>query len=140
MSQGMTGRNLYLQFAGVNIAGVGLERYRNFNPQLQVDLVDDSAGTQLSKTYIDALADGTSSLTLIYRGSVDASVLAVLKERQYGTLLWGPEGTATGKPKGGVMAYVQSRNQPVPYNELATLEVTFQHSGTLHFDPATSTW
>lgn len=134
----MTGKDLYVAFNGATLAGVGKVVSRSFDPQYQIDTVDSSAGDQTSKTYLTALKDGTATMSLVYEGS--QNYMGSLVVGTYGSLVWGAEGTATGKPKGAVMAYVTSANKAIPYNDIVTLEVSWQFSGNLINDDMTSVW
>lgn len=130
------GKDGYVSFQGVAISA----DYRNFDIEMTVDVVEKSAGAEASKSYITTLKDGTAKLTYAYSGTAGTAYTNLLRVGQQGTLLWGPEGNATGKPKGGVKAIVVSQSKPMTYNDLITRTVAFQFTGDLLFDDEVNVW
>jgi hypothetical protein len=121
-----TGKNLYVIFGTTVLDGGS----RVFDPTEEIGLVDASAGSAGSRTYITTLEDGRASMELVDQtgdtaiwGAVDLGVEA--------TLEWAPEGTASGKPKHSCNAIVMSRNKRMPYDEVVTITVEFQFSGVV---------
>lgn len=138
ISDRVLGENLYISFSGSAINA----DFREFTVDLMVDTVDVSAGSETNKSYLTALQDGTGSLTWAYvdLGTADPGYIPVLKVDTKGTLLWGPEGTAAGLPKGGAVAYVTSVSKPHTYNDIVTRSCEFQFTGTLLFDDEDDVW
>ena len=120
------GNGLYITFGGTVLHS----DFRTFETEETVDMVDSSAGADVAKTYLKALEDGTASLELVDQ-TVGTLVWAAIKKGNYGTLVWGPEGTASGKPKQQVLAYSTSRGRSQPYNDVVVLTAQFQFSGTI---------
>lgn len=101
--------------------------YRNASPTEEVDLVDKSAGSDDSKTYLAALKDGSMSLELVIpSGTAGTAMWAAIAPATSGTLTWGGEGTAITQ---SVVAIVKSRGKPLVYNDLTMVSVEFQFSG-----------
>lgn len=138
ISDRVLGENLYVSFRGSAIQA----DFREFTVDLTLDTVDVSAGSEAAKSYLAALQDGTASLTWAYvdLGTADSGYIPQLKIGQEGTLLWGPEGTAAGLPKGGAVALVTSVSKPHTYNDIVTRTAEFQFSGTLLFDDEDDVW
>lgn len=126
----------FVSFKGTEISA----DYRSFEVELTVDMVESSAGNAASKSYIAALKDGTAKMTYAYAGTAGTAYSALLGVGEQGTLLWGAEGTATGKPKGGALAIVTSHSKPMSYNELITRSVTWQFTGDLLADDDVDVW
>lgn len=124
-----TGNDLYLTFAGTAIHA----DFRTFSTSEQIDLVDASAGADVAKTYLTALEDGTASLTLLDQtgGTAATAMWQLMDKGAEGSLIWGPEGTATGKPKHYVNAIVSSRDRSMPYDNVVELSFEFQFSGVV---------
>lgn len=123
---GFTGKNAYIKFGTTELQTY----YRTAGPTREIDLVDKSAGPDTSKTYLTALIDGTMDLVLVMpEGTAGTALLAALSPGTSGTLEWGPEGTAAGKPKNSVTAIVRRRGEPLEYAGVTTLAVSFQFSG-----------
>ena len=124
-----TGSTLFLSFAGTTISA----DYREFSASEEIDLVDASAGADVAKTYINALEDGTASLTLLDQtgGTAATAMWQLMDKGTSGTLIWSPEGTATGKPKHTVVAIVSSRERSIPYDDVVELSFEFQFNGVV---------
>lgn len=131
------GKDLYVSFAGQSI----IADYREFTVEETVDTVDKTAGSETDKSYIPTLKDATATLTYAYAGSVGTAISNLFKVSTQGTLLWGVEGTATGKPKGGwANGIVTAHSKPTTYNDLVVRTVTFQKSGTVLFNDEVDLW
>ncbi len=124
-----TGKDLYLAFKGTAIHA----RFRQFSTNEDVDLVDQSAGADVAKTYLTRLEDGDAELEFLDQaGGTAATALWNLCDKgAEGTLEWGPEGTATNKPRHYVNAIVKNRNREFPYDDVVKGKIPFQFSGVL---------
>lgn len=124
-----TGNDLYLSFAGTTVHA----DFREFSASEEIDLVDASAGADVAKTYLTALEDGTASLTLLDQtgGTAATAMWQLMDKGAEGSLIWAPEGTATGKPKHYVNAIVSSRERSMPYDDVVELTFEFQFSGVV---------
>lgn len=120
-----TGKNLYVTFGGT----VAQADYRSFEPTGEIGLEDGSAGADNGRTYKQTLKDGTSTLTLrSISGTAGTAMWKTWIEGAEGTLIWGPEGTATNSVKGSVYAIISSRNTPDTYDQVSEWTFEFQHS------------
>lgn len=121
-----TGSGAYLKFGATELQTY----YRTAAFDETVDLVDKSAGADGNKTYLSALKDGTYTQDIVMPTGGTALITA-LAVGTSGTLLFGPEGTAAGKPKASVLAIIQSRGRPLAYNDVTTMSVTWQFNGAV---------
>lgn len=120
---GYTGTDAYIKFDSTELHTY----YRNAGPTEEVDLVDKSAGSDDSKTYLAALKDGSMSLEIVIpSGTAGTALWAAIAPATEGTLEWGGEGTAITQ---SVNALVKSRGKPLVYNDLTMVSVEFQFSG-----------
>lgn len=121
-----TGSGLYLKFGSTVLSS----DFRNFSEEEEVGLVDSSAGNDQARSYLKTLEDGNATAELVHQtgGSV---VWGAVAKGASGTLEWGPEGTATGKPKHTVVAIVQSRKKDMPYDDVVVITAEFQFSGVV---------
>ena len=127
---GYTGSSAYLTFGGVN-----------FSPYLRATdsgedatLHDASAGNIVARDYLPDRADGDLAMEYVEpAGATGITLWAAIPPAGYGTspgtLEWGEQGTAAGKPKHTVGAYVLHRSRHVPYDDVAVVTVTFQFTG-----------
>jgi hypothetical protein len=104
--------------------------YRTFEPVEEIGLVESQAGNDTTKTYLTVLKDGTTPISLVDQTGGSALWTAVVPGTS-GTLEWGPEGTASGKPKHTVTALVKNRKRSQPYDGIVVLDVSFQFSGAV---------
>lgn len=133
------GKDLYIG-AGASGATAITGDQRTFTVSKTIDIVDLSAGADTDKGYTFSLKDGDASLELLDTGSSGSAVLALFQPGAQGTLLYGPQGTASGKPKGGFVYIVKDLKESYPYTDAVMLTVTFQKSGTALFLTSTDTW
>lgn len=122
---GATGTNLYAIFASTVLS----TNYRSYQTTDEMGLVDQSAGSDTGSTYLTTLRDGSSTFTVKHKAA-DTAFWAALTPGTEGTLEWGEEGTAAGKPKHSVNAIIQRRQQSAEYNGLIVMDLMFQHSDT----------
>jgi hypothetical protein len=121
-----TGKNLYITFDGNVLTG----DQRTFTVTETMEVVDASAGADVARTYLTTLEDGSATLELLHQE--DGTVLwGNVDKGTSGTLIWAPEGTATGKAKHTVTAIVISREQSMPYDDVVALTIEFQFTGVV---------
>lgn len=128
---GKTGKNLYLAFGGKVLS----TDYRSFAPSEEIGIVDQSAGADAARTYLTTLEDGTATATIVVQAS-DTATWGAVAPGSEGTLEWGDEGTAGGKPRHYVNAIVTGRNQSIAFDDLVVGDLSFQFSG----EPADTTY
>jgi hypothetical protein len=76
----------------------------------------------------------------MYEGTAGTALTTKFRVGTSGTLLWGPEGTATGKPKGGVVAIVTAHSKPFQYDDVVARSVDFQFTGDMLFNDEDGVW
>lgn len=126
MANEFTGKNLYLKF-GSTVLG---SRFRTFEPNEEIGLVDASAGTDVARTKVSTLEDGGASVEFLLEAA-GTTEWAACDKGTFGTLEWGEEGTASGKPKHTVYAVVKNRKKSVVYDDIVKANVEFEFSGAV---------
>lgn len=121
-----TGKDLYAKFGSTVLSS----RFKSFESSEEMGLVDDSAGADTARSYLTTLEDGTATLELLAERAGTAQWAACDKGAS-GTLEWGDEGTASGKPKHTVPAIVKSRKRTVVHDDIVKLNFEFQFNGTV---------
>ncbi len=96
-------------------------------------MVDATSGAATRKNWLAVVGDGTGEFSGIYAGTAPYAAVA---PGTSGTLVWGEEGTADGKPKHTCTATVKKRARKIPYNNVIDLSVTFQFTS----DVTDGTW
>jgi hypothetical protein len=93
------------------------------------ETVNDADGTSGADAYVRHLptqTDANIALELVsITGTAGTATWAGLVPEGTGTLVWYPEGTATGYRYGSVSCYVSGRTETIPYNDVATWAITF---------------
>lgn len=121
-----TGSASYIKFGSTVLSS----DFRTFEPSEDIGLVEAQAGSDTNKTYLTTLKDGSTSVSLV--DQTGGSLLwAAVANGTSGTLEWGPEGTASTKPKHTVLAIVKSRKRSEPYDGIVTLDIAFQFNGAV---------
>lgn len=113
------GKNTVVTFASTTLNTL----YRSVSEEQSVDLVDKSAFDDAHKSYLAALRDTKIGIEFLVDGT---SAWAACAPGTEGTIVYSPEGTASGKPKYTAVGIVATRSRENPYNELVTASVDFQ--------------
>lgn len=101
--------------------------YRTLSIKTTVDVIDATAGADTSRVKMFGMQDITVDMAQVLQAGGTANVAALATGTQ-GTLTVQPEGTATGKSKFVVPAFVTSSYE-FPYNDIATVALTFNGMG-----------
>jgi len=122
----ITGKDLYVSFAGVVLSG----DFTSVTFNTEGDLVDVTAGADTSHYYVPlGRTDGEVTVESFYAGTATWQGVAV---NTAGTLIIAPKGTASGNPKFTcARAIVKSREMSVPFDDGVTMSVTFQQSAAM---------
>lgn len=104
--------------------------FRNFDSEEEAGLADASAGNDANRSYLVTLKDGKATIELVAQAGGTA-LWAALAAGTRGTLEWGDEGTAVGKPRHTVEAVVQKRSRQIPYDDIVVYSADFQYSGAV---------
>lgn len=102
--------------------------YRSLSWKPSISTVKSTAGSDADEVYLMTQKDKT----IDYVGVMQTAGTAMedaLVEGTYGTLIFGPEGTATGKRKYTVPAYSLGPSFDWKYNDVVEISCSFQGSG-----------
>ena len=102
--------------------------FRNIGTDESVDLVMVAAGNDTDKTYLATLKDGVIS----YSGLLQANgtvIKQALEAGGVGTLIFSPEGTASGKPKETYPCISMGAKVAYPYDNVVEVSCDFQKNG-----------
>lgn len=123
------GKNAVITFGGTTLN----TDYRTFKEGNSSAMIDKSAGADVRATYIAGLADGAYDMDMLIDGT---GPFAACLPGTEGTLIFGNEGSASGKPKTTVVAVCTKRERSFAYNDLSMMSVSFQPSA----QPTEGTW
>jgi hypothetical protein len=140
-SQRYVGKNLHVQFQA------GGQTYVLSGDQTALDITDEaktadvSAGSDDFTTEKPTVRSLSATLQTVHTGASGTATFGQVTVGLEGTLIYGPQGTVAGKPKGGFLAFVSSKPMSIPFNDKVTRSVIFKSQGgewgTTVFDPDT---
>lgn len=123
-----SGSALYLAwvYSGGTVTLQGDFRQFEWTPSLS--LIDSTAGADTFREYIPGIGEsGNIALSMVMQQNGTALIQALAKGNQ-GTLIYGPEGTASGKPKSTIPAISKGPAYTQPYDDVVEFKVEFQQS------------
>lgn len=124
------GRNASLVFDSVTLAP---GRYTSIDTDESVALVDKSAGSDTHDSFLAALESGGVTINL-NASAGDTDTWNGVEPGTEGTLVYGPEGTAVGKPSFTAVAIIESRQSKQAYNDIRRLTLTLKLQASLVAD------
>lgn len=102
--------------------------FRQFDWTPTLSLIDSTAGADTFREYIGGIGEGGDiSLSMVMQASGTATI-AALARGNVGTILYGPEGTATNKPKSTIPAISKGPAYSQPYDDIVEFKVSWQQS------------
>lgn len=135
-----TGKNLFLQWIDasgtVNFAG----DQKSFEWDWEADTEDMAAGSDDYHYAYGTLLNIKAKLEIMETGSSGTSVAARLEPLDEGTLIWGPQGSATGKPKWGAALLVKKNSPKYPFDKAVVRSIDFEAKGGLVFNGNSATF
>lgn len=128
----LTGKNLYLKFGSTVLSGT----QRSLEVNEEIETADATAGADDYRNYLTTVKTIGATVELVMREHADSTspngsaIFAALVLGTEGTLEWGVEGTATGKPRKGFVARVTRFDQNLAFDDVYTISVEFSNAGT----------
>jgi hypothetical protein len=121
-----SGKDLVVLFGGNQLEA----DFRSFDVDENITIIDASAGDDAYKAKLTGQKDGSATFTgLGQTGATGTAWWGRVVPGTSGTLEWAPEGTASTKPRHYVAtAYVESRAESYPYEDVVEVNVGFTYS------------
>lgn len=117
---------------------------RSFVPSIEYEVIDYTTQTDVIRKWRPTRINARSMLTYVDFDGVENGVAGTavkyrLRKGAVGTLIWGEQGTASGKPKGAYKASI-IRNDPTLFYDAEIERVVkfMPREGTLIADPGTA--
>lgn len=134
----LTGKNLYVEFAGTDLSAT----LRNFSVSDTQEQADVTAGADDYRNYANTVKTTEATFELLVQDWANggSALAAAVYSGAQGTLIWGPEGTAAGKPKRGFYATITQYDEALPFDDAYTASVTMTMAGTAMAFSGTSVW
>jgi hypothetical protein len=130
MTELIAGPNMILQW--ITAAGTQTLNadYREVEWNPSVAYVETTAGQDTQVGRIPTIKDASAAVTLLGQTGGTALV-AALPAGQAGTLIIGPEGTASGKRKITFPSYADGAKQTFPYADVSQITCGFTGAGAI---------
>lgn len=123
----IAGKDLYVSFNGTVISG----DQTSVSWSEEGDMADVTAAADAFHYYVYMRKDGTLDFEAFFDAS-STTAYAACAVGSEGTLIVGPAGTASGKPKyTWTRAVVASRGMAIPFDDGVTWPCTFQFSSAV---------
>lgn len=124
----VSGSTMVLQwiYSGGTISFAADQRSVSWSPS--VELIDSTAGADTVRKKITSFKDATASISLVDQTN-SAGTATALDAGVGGTLIIGPEGTATGKRKIQFPSISMGAKYNFPFDGIAEITCDFQANG-----------
>lgn len=135
----VSGKTCYVEFDGVSLWVSG----REFSVTEEQNTANATAGADAYDNMVTTTKKISASLKMVMvsASTGGAAIATKLKVGTTANLLWGMEGNAAGKPKGGFLAIVKKFNRAAPYDNVVTIDAEFEMADDeLLFDDSSATW
>ena len=106
--------------------------YRTFSYEPSIELLDETAGADVSKQYIASYKDGKASFAGLYQAG-GTTAFQSCREGQVGTLTVGWDGDAAGSVSQTIPAMSLGVKTNVTYNGLTEISIDWQQNGAIAF-------
>ena len=116
-----------VEFNSVDVSGDG----RSVSYEETADTLDDTVYGADNRTKLASLLDGSGSFDALDVTGTWASAWQELAPGSTATLVIYPEGNSPGNREVSFTAIIKSRSLNIPYDDLATISVSFEISGAV---------
>ena len=122
------GGSLYVSFAGDSGTVTLSTDFTQLTTTQSIALLDQSAGADTNRTYVNSLKDETVAVTFKQQ-SGGTTLPNALASGASGTLTWGEQGTSASSPKHELPCISQGAAMNIPFDNLVEISCTFQGNG-----------
>lgn len=123
-----SGAALYVEFAGTNISSTR----RSLDLTHSMETADSTAGADVYRNFVTTVKsiEASGEILGLTASTGGSAQLAALQPGSTGTLIWGPEGTATGSPKWGFLAMLSEISPSYPFDNVVVYKAKWVMYGT----------
>lgn len=124
----ISGKNLYVSWAGTEYSAY----IRNFDVSEATETADATAGADSYRNYVETVKtiDVSFEVVMDEYASNGSAMRSAFENGTEGTLIWGVEGSATGKPKKGFYGRIVDASESIPFDDVNTFSVSIGMAGT----------
>lgn len=136
----MTGPDLVVQFIHSGGTATLSGDQKTFSYSREQETADATAGADGARVNIATVKKFSATLETHYIGTAGSATWGSAALGVSGTLLFGPQGTAAGKPKGGFPAIITKQDIDAPFDDVIKLSVEFMGRGAELFNVLKDVW
>lgn len=124
----LTGKDLFVSYAGTSLAS----EQRSFDVTEMQETADATAGADSYRNFINTVKTVEASMELIAKSHGDggSAIFAALSLGSTGTVIYGPEGTATGSPRFGFLGRLVEFSKQLKFDDVYLVKLKWQNAGT----------
>lgn len=127
-----TGKNLYATVNGTVISA----DFTSVSVSRSFGKAEATAGADTHAFYIPTYADSSIDIETFAKSGTNGTtewgaLSGLLGSTTAGTLIWAPEGTATGKAKRTALGFIETLDVEYPFDDVVTLKITFQPTSAI---------
>lgn len=134
-----SGKRTYVEFDGVALMVSG----REFSLSKMQNTANATAGADEYENTVLTTKKLSATLKMVMLNKADggAAIADKIKLGHMGNLLWGLEGNAAGKPKGGFLAHLVKADVSAPYDNVITIDAAWEMADDdILFDESVAVW
>lgn len=135
----LTGKNLYVTFGTTVLSAA----QKSFEVTETMEQADVTAGADDYRNFLATVKTIEATMEMVMREHSDggSAILASLYLGDQRDLVWGVEGTATGKPRDGFRAMLVERTKTMKFDDAYVLKLKWVNYGTaILYNGVTATW
>lgn len=123
-----SGAALHLEFGGTNISATR----RTLDMTHNMETADSTAGADSYRNFVTTvkMIEASAEILSHTHSTGGSAQVAALQAGALGTLIWAPEGTATGKPKWGFYAMLSEISPSYPFDDVVVYKAKWVMAGT----------
>jgi hypothetical protein len=119
---------MYLAWVGSGGTTTLQGDFRQFDWTPTLALIDSTAGSDSFREYISGIGEGGDISLSCVMQTGSTALISALARGAAGTLLYGPEGTASGKPKSTIPAISKGPAFSQAYDDVVEIKLSWQQS------------
>ncbi|HUS97687.1 MAG TPA: hypothetical protein VMX97_13190, partial [Hyphomicrobiaceae bacterium] len=105
--------------------------FRSFTVSEEVNDADSTAGDDTYAGHLPTFTDASADMEMLGTTNSGTTHWSRLAPRTEGSVHWWKEGTTSTKPFHYAAAYIQARDRDYPFDDVATVSLTWQFDGAI---------
>lgn len=134
------GKNAYVQFISSQGTAVLTPDFTKFSWKSKTNTVEQTAGADAGAYYAGTYRDIELKITMFWNSASGTAFYARFQDGDTGTITFGPNGSATGNPKGALAVIVETASWDVPFDDSIMIDIEFKPQGDWISDPMVTNW